>query len=202
MSQRVRSLVRLKTCEVTKSQYYTHLTVDERYLIKAHKKAGFSTAENASRLGRHTSTIKRELKRNKGLRGYRPKQAQSLYEQRHASKPNKIKMTPELKAVISDKLRLDWSPEQIQGRLKRQGEECLVPAVIYAFIRKDKAYGGDLHKHLRHRKPTSDDPPPSICGGIFAIESELSTDPKWLSSRHAWAIRKPTLLSVKDIKGC
>ena len=134
------------------SQHYTHLTVDERYQIKAHKKAGFSNTAIASELGRHVSTIKRELTRNQGLRGYRPKQAQNLYEQRHASKPKKVKLTQELKAVISEKLRLDWSPEQIQGRLKRQGEECVVPAVIYAFVRKDKANGGDLHKHLRHKK--------------------------------------------------
>ncbi len=85
------------------SQHYTHLTVDKRYQIKAHKKAGFSNTEIASELGRHISTINRELKRNQCLRGYRPKQAQSLYEQRHASKPKKIKMTQELKAVISDK---------------------------------------------------------------------------------------------------
>ena len=134
------------------SQHYTHLTVDERYQIKAHKKAGFSNSEIASELDRHVSTIKGELKRNLGLRGYRPKQAQSLYEQRHASKPKKVKLTQELKALISEKLRLDWSPEQIQGRLKLLDKECVVPSIIYAFIREDKANGGDLYKHLRHKR--------------------------------------------------
>lgn len=134
------------------SQQYTHLTIDERYQIKAYKKAGFSNNSIALELDRHVSTIKRELKRNQGLRGYRPKQAQCLYEQRHACKPKRVKLTQELKAVISEKLRLDWSPEQIQGRLKREGGTCVVPATIYEFIRKDKVNGGELHKHLRHKR--------------------------------------------------
>lgn len=134
------------------SQHYTHLTIDERYQIKAYTKAGFSNISIAAELGRHVSTINRELKRNQGLRGYRPKQAQSFYDQRHASKPKAVKLTSELKTVIAGKLRLDWSPEQIQGRLKLEGQACVVPAVIYAFIRKDKANGGDLYKHLRHKR--------------------------------------------------
>lgn len=128
---------------------YTHLTVDERYQIRAHKKAGYSNREIAEELGRHVSTINRELRRNQGLRGYRPKQAQVFYGQRHASKAKSIKLTPSLKRLISNRLRRDWSPEQIQGRLKY---DCVVPAVIYAFIRKDKANGGDLYKHLRHKR--------------------------------------------------
>ena len=54
--------------------------------------------------------------------------------------------------MIWEKLRLDWSSEQIQGRFMRQGKECVVPAVIYKFIREDKANRGDLHKHLRHKR--------------------------------------------------
>lgn len=46
---------------------------------------------------------------------------------------------------------MDWSPEQIQGRLNEQGGNCVVPSVIYSLIRQDKANGGDLYKHLRHK---------------------------------------------------
>ena len=109
---------------------YTHLTIDERYQIKAYKKAGYSNREIAKELVRHVSTINRELRRNQGLRGYRPKQAQVFYEQRHACKPKNIKLTPSLKRLISNRLRKDWSPEQIQGRLKDEGYACVVPAVI------------------------------------------------------------------------
>lgn len=133
------------------SQRYTHLTIEERYQIKAYLKAGFSSIFIATELDRHVSTINRELRRNKGLRGYRPKQAQSLYEQRHVDKPKSIKLTPELKEVVVSKLRLDWSPEQIQGRLKLKGQDCVVPSVIYELIQKDKESGGSLFKHRRHK---------------------------------------------------
>ncbi|MFQ3243912.1 MAG: IS30 family transposase [Arenicella sp.] len=46
------------------SQHDTHLTIDERYQVKAYAKAEFSTLSIASELGRHASTINRELKRN------------------------------------------------------------------------------------------------------------------------------------------
>lgn len=136
---------------MTMSQRYTHLTLEERYQIKASKKAGFSNKEIAFELDRHVSTINRELKRNQGLRGYRPKQAQAFYEQRHIDKPKCIKLTPALKQEITKKLKMDWSPEQIRGRLIEQGGDCVVPAIIYSYIRQDKANGGDLYKHLRHK---------------------------------------------------
>ena len=61
---------------------YTHLTPEERYYIKARLEAGDSRAEVARSLGRSASTVSRELKRNTGLRGYRPKQAQRLCDGR------------------------------------------------------------------------------------------------------------------------
>ena len=54
---------------------YTQLTRDERYQIYALRKAGHSQKEIAEVLGRSPSTISRELRRNKGLKGYRPEQA-------------------------------------------------------------------------------------------------------------------------------
>jgi len=57
---------------------YTQLTREERYQIYALKQAGHRQSEIAEMLGRHKSTISRELRRNRGLRGYRPKQAHRL----------------------------------------------------------------------------------------------------------------------------
>ena len=54
---------------------YNQITVEERYHIYAYKKAGFCPKDIAQMLGRHKSAIYRELNRNKGARGYRPKQA-------------------------------------------------------------------------------------------------------------------------------
>jgi len=54
---------------------YTHLAQEERYQIYALKKAGHKQSEIANVLERSESTISRELARNCGQRGYRPKQA-------------------------------------------------------------------------------------------------------------------------------
>lgn len=57
---------------------YTHLTQAERYQIDILRKANHSQSEIAALLGRDKSCISRELRRNLGQRGYRPKQAHSL----------------------------------------------------------------------------------------------------------------------------
>jgi IS30 family transposase len=61
---------------------YAHLSQTERYQIHALMKAGHNQAEIAQILGRHKSTICRELTRGSGRRGYRPRQAQHLSEER------------------------------------------------------------------------------------------------------------------------
>lgn len=60
-------------------------------------------------------------------------------------------MTPELIAIIEAKLRLQWSPEQISGWLKRHnGNESVSHESIYTHIWGDKQQGGDLYGELRH----------------------------------------------------
>lgn len=131
---------------------YTHLAQEERYQIYAFKSAGYSNSEIAEQLGRHVSTIKRELCRNTGLKGYRPQQAHRFAQDRHQMKPKAIKMTEEMQQHIREKLELEWSPEQIQGRLQTDGEPSVCPKTIYDFIAQDKANGGDLYTHMRHKK--------------------------------------------------
>jgi len=96
---------------------YAHLTQDERYQIYAYKQVGKSSSEITEVLGRNKSTISRELARNTGGRGYRPKQAHELAVERSKTAAKAIKLTAELIKIIEEKIRLDWSPEQISGRL-------------------------------------------------------------------------------------
>jgi len=56
---------------------YKQLSQAERYLIEILKKAGKNQKEIAALFGVSESTISRELKRNQGKKGYRPKQAQN-----------------------------------------------------------------------------------------------------------------------------
>jgi IS30 family transposase len=53
-------------------------------------------------------------------------------------------------AIIEEKLKLQWSPEQIAGWLKNEGGECVSHETIYQHIWTDKKRGGALYKELRH----------------------------------------------------
>lgn len=165
---------------MTKS--YTHLTQEERYQIYAYKKAEFTNREIAQELGRNVSTIKRELSRNRGLRGYRAQQAHCLAQNRHQTKPKQVKMTDSMMKRIKNDLKQQWSPEQIQGRLLDEGLEAVCPGTIYHFIKQDKMTGGNLYKNLRHKKyktrTGSPDTRGQICNRISIEERPTIVDEK------------------------
>jgi IS30 family transposase len=131
---------------------YRQLTEDDRIEIYAMKQAGKEQNMMAAELGVHPSTISRELSRNTGLRGYRPKQAQQKALLRRLTARKAVKMMPETVDYIEHKLAKDHSPEQIAERMKRD-PGWHGPSVsherIYQYIWQDKAGGGLLYKHLR-----------------------------------------------------
>jgi len=130
---------------------YAQLTQEQRYQISALLKTEHSQNEIAIVLGVNKSTISRELRRNCGMRGYRPKQAHRLaMKRRRDAVQNRIPV--ESWAWIDDKLRQDWSPEQISGWLKKNTDTAVSHEWIYQHIYMDKRSGGDLHKHLRCQK--------------------------------------------------
>ena len=133
---------------------YNQLTEIQRYQIEALNKAEKKQNEIAEILGVSPSTISRELKRNKGKRGYRPKQANIKATKRRGKASKAIKMTDDAIDLIEDKLYLDWSPEQISGWLKQEQVLEISHERIYQHVWSDKAQGGDLYKHLRnsHKK--------------------------------------------------
>ena len=131
---------------------YAQLTQEQRYHIYAHKKTGhFTQTEIADMLGVHKSTVSRELSRNRGKRGYRPKQAQEFALARRQSRA-----VPRISAgtweLAESFLRLDYSPEQVSGYLKITSGPSVSHERIYQHIYADKRGGGDLHKHLRCQK--------------------------------------------------
>ena len=129
---------------------YCHLTSSERSQIYALKSIGCTQKKIASQLKKSRSTISREISRNSGDRGYRPKQAQKKADdRRHLASSKPKKMNDELLAVIREKLLLDWSPEQISGWLCRAGIQISHES-IYLFVWDDKRQGGKLYTHLRH----------------------------------------------------
>jgi len=133
---------------------YKQLTNGERYQIKAYLKIGLSIKEIAQYLGRHPSTIGREIKRNTGLRGYRPKQANQFAVERRYAAEKAIKLTSAIKDQIKKLIRLELSPEQICDYLEKHGVVKLHHETIYRMVLTDKKQKGTLYQHLRHLHKT------------------------------------------------
>ena len=131
---------------------YTHLSQEERYQIYAFLKAEKTICEIAEELNRETSTISREIARNAGGRGYRPKQAHEMATKRKAEAPKAIKMTPVIVGTIEAMIKKEWSPEQVSGRLLKEEGISISHETIYKHLLTDKEMGGDLYKHLRCQK--------------------------------------------------
>ena len=125
---------------------YKNLSQIERYQIASLMKAQHSITQIASLIGRHKSTISRELHRNAGSRGYRPKQASELAIERSEQSRNACTVAPWVKEQASALLRLRGSPEQVASCLPVSHE------TLYQYVYADKASGGKLWKNLRCQK--------------------------------------------------
>jgi IS30 family transposase len=136
---------------------YTQLTRGKRYQIRALLKAKFSQTEMAFFLKVHKPTISREIRRNRGDKGYRPVQAHEKAQARRFRAAKRIKMTPLMIELVEHYIRQDFSPEQVSGFLNRKHGLKISHETIYKYIWSDKKTGGTLYKHLRrsnrkHRK--------------------------------------------------
>jgi transposase, IS30 family len=130
---------------------YKQLAREQRYQIYALKKAGQNQGQIAQVVGCHKSTISRELRRNHGLKGYRPYQADELaYDRQCAAYRSRIAWATWQQ--VERLLRQDWSPEQIAGRLKLEKQPTVSHECIYLYIYAEKRRGGTLHQHLRSQK--------------------------------------------------
>lgn len=139
---------------------YSHIDMAERRLIQEMVVAGIPVAAIARRLGRHRSTIHREISRNfyhtsfrdrwgKDYRGYYCVTAHDMARERRR-RLAKLTRRVELRAHVVAKLRAGWSPQQIAGRLKR--EPCTHGTVshetIYQFIYGPEGRGERLFESL------------------------------------------------------
>ena len=131
---------------------YHHLTYGSRCQIYALKKSGMSIRGVARALEVSASTVSRELRRNRGRRGYRMRQAQRMARSRRrlaSSRPRKL--TAALWGRIEGWLGWQWSPQQIAGRLRLEGGVSVGKTWIYRQVWKDRANGGTLYRNLRRR---------------------------------------------------
>jgi IS30 family transposase len=130
---------------------YRQITAPERYALMVLQVQGLCPAAIARALGRHRSSITRELQRNATRHDgyYRPALADSYARRRRARSRRNSRFTATDWAAIEALLGEDWSPEQIVGWYARFHLLAISHETIYRHIWADKRRGGRLHVHLR-----------------------------------------------------
>ncbi len=132
------------------------LTLAEREEISRGLAVGMSMGAIASKLGRVTSTVSREISRNGGRDRYRATEAdQRAWDRARRPKQCKLAMNRALARRVAAKLKQNWSPEQIAGWLKaeypRDERYHVSHETIYQslFIQAHGALKKELTAHLR-----------------------------------------------------
>jgi transposase, IS30 family len=133
---------------------YQQLTYEERITFSTLKRQGLSIRKIAHMMGRHFSTLYRELARNRCFiidDAYRRSKAQyRTVARRKRSRRNRHYKPCDFK-VVRRLLKRRLSPEQIVGLIRRFRlmARPLSHETIYQYIWRDKANGGNLWKYLR-----------------------------------------------------
>jgi transposase, IS30 family len=130
---------------------YKRLTAEERRLIYRWRRIGVPLREIGRRLGRHVSSMSREIKRNVRLRGYRPRLAHTLAQAR-AKRPNPRRFTEEVRADFETHIKQGWTPAMISGRACLDGRPHVCKETGYKHIYADAKAGGTLWKNLPRAK--------------------------------------------------
>jgi IS30 family transposase len=136
----------------------SHLSMDERKRISELREAGYSLEEIAEALGRHRTTISRELERNRLGCLYCPQIAQQKAQERRRQRPLVRKMDrPEIRGQVQQSLKEYHSPDQIAGRMKRttaDPRQRISAPTIYAWIRQQPPHTWErcLRRYGRHKR--------------------------------------------------
>lgn len=130
-----------------------HLTKEQRYVICAMHKNGFSQKFIAKEISVSPSTVSREVRRNSSKRGiYHPEYANELAQERKERFANNRRFTQSTEKRVRHYIEQEqWSPEEIVGYCKKHGLEMVSTERIYQYIRADKSQAGNLYTYLRHK---------------------------------------------------
>ncbi len=130
---------------------YRQITYEERYTIGLLRRQGLSAAAIARILGRHRSTIGREVCRNRKASdgGYRPQLADWYAHGRRSWSRRNCRFSAADYRLVCQLLRQQWSPEQIAGYLRRHRVLRISHETIYRYIWEDRRCRGELYRHLR-----------------------------------------------------
>jgi IS30 family transposase len=179
---------------------HTELDLRERCAIEDMLNAKVSVREIAVEIGRHVSTVYRDIKRNgytdeelPELNGYYGIVAQKAADQRRARRRKLARLVGLRKAVIKQ-LKEGWSPEQIAGRLEFEGQTVRVShETIYAYVYGPDGRSKELARHLpsrrKNRRPRYARRPR---GQVFPPDRSIHQRPDYVKTRETfgeWASR-------------
>jgi IS30 family transposase len=150
-----------------------HLIPEQRYTISSMNRQGCTQKQIAEAIGKDKSVVSRELKRNANSKGkYSFEYAQDMANLRKERMKKPRKLHSWLKKEIVGFIQQDWSPQQIEGRLKLENRPFVSHETIYKIIRKDKIEGGTLYRHTRHKLKHRKRP----VGKKIAIKNRVTID--------------------------
>ena len=144
---------------MTMRKRHNQLTLDEREKIAILKASGKSFREIGILIGKHASTISRELKRNSfkafGFKGYGPARAEISARKRKSKAARRTRLKSQrIRNYVTEKLKLFWSPEQIAGRIRLDHPELSIShEAIYQYIYEENwaLFPFLARKHKRRR---------------------------------------------------
>ncbi len=130
---------------------YRQITSEERYRIAALRQTGWWPSKIARELGRHRSTVSRELRRNCSPwdGSYRPSKAQEQTNGRRSRSRRNQRFGGRDWRLVESLLRRQWSPEQVSGSLRKSRELSISHETIYRYVWDDRAQGGSLYQDFR-----------------------------------------------------
>lgn len=138
---------------------HTELSLRERRTIEDMLSAKIPVTEIAAEIGQHRATVYREIKRNRylddelpNLNGYYGMAAQRTAVNRRARRCKLVRCR-DLRNHVIEQLAEGWSPEQIAGRLKYDGQSLRVShETIYAYVYGPGGQSEELARYLPHRR--------------------------------------------------
>jgi len=129
---------------------FRQITEDERYTISRMKVSGHTLTQIAQSIGKHKSSISRELKRNRSPDGsYRPDHAAGHARVMLSRSRKKPQYSKQIFQNVERQLKQQWAPEQISLIFRKMNLSEISYSTIYRYIKLDKKNGGLLHTNLR-----------------------------------------------------
>jgi IS30 family transposase len=174
------------------SRCYSQLTLADRRRLHHLVERKVPVNEMARLLGRHRSTIYREIRRNTfrdhelpEYSGYFSTVADDIAKERRR-RLRKLRRHPHLRRMVIERLKAYWSPEQIAGRLLADSVSLvrICAETIYRFIYGKEDYGLGLYRYLpearRKRRPRGSRKPRN---SVFPASHRISQRPDFIDDR-------------------